>query len=411
LYICHIVLLIRKMINNKRPLYYKQIEPFIGDSLVKIIVGQRRVGKSHVLLQVKDEILERNSNATIVYINKEDYQFDWIRDYHDLMNYLDPFIKSGEKIHLFIDEIQEIESFEKAIRSLQITNNFDIYCSGSNATLLSGELATMLAGRYIEIRVYSLTYLEYLEFHKKTDSTESLWSYLQFGGMPHLVNLKEDEDVYLEYLKSIFDSIILRDVVTRYNIRNVRFLQDLIRFIADNVGSLVSSNKISEYLKSQKISLLPKTILEYLIHLESVYFIERVKRTEIGGKKIFEIGDKFYFEDLGIRHAIHPFKIQDINKILENAVFHHLKCMKYEVYIGKKGDKEIDFVASKKGILIYIQVAYLLIEQSTIDREFGNLLLIKDNHRKMVVSMDEIPHSNEQGIEHWNVRNFFGEFK
>jgi predicted AAA+ superfamily ATPase len=393
-----------------RPIYYKQIEPFIGDSLIKVIVGQRRVGKSNLLLQVKDEIVVRNPDAKIIYINKEDYQFDSINDYHDLMQYLESDIQSNQKIALFIDEIQEIQSFEKAIRSLQITGNFDIYCTGSNATLLSGELATLLAGRYIEIRVFSLTFLEFLEFHKKENTQESLWAYMKFGGLPHLVNLREDEDVYLDYLKSIFDSIILRDVITRYNIRNIHFLQNLIRFIADNVGSLVSANKISDYLKSQKIPLLPKTILEYLSNLEKVFFIERVKRKEIGGKKIFEIGEKFYFEDLGIRNAIKSFEIQDIHKILENVVFHHLRCMRYEVFIGKMGDKEIDFIAQKKDVIIYIQVAYLLIEPKTIEREFGNLLQIKDNYRKMVITMDELPISNQQGIEHWNVKRFLSEF-
>jgi predicted AAA+ superfamily ATPase len=393
-----------------RPIYYKQIEPFIGDSLIKVIVGQRRVGKSNLLLQVKDEIVLRNPDAKIIYINKEDYKYDSINDYHDLMHYLELDVQSNQKIALFIDEIQEIQSFEKAIRSLQITGNFDIYCTGSNASLLSGELATLLAGRYIEIRVFSLTYLEYLEFHKKENSMVSLWSYMKFGGLPHLVNLREDEDVYLDYLKSIFDSIILRDVITRYNIRNIHFLQNLIRFIADNVGSLVSANKISDYLKSQKIPLLPKTILEYLSNLENVFFIERVKRKEVGGKKIFEIGEKFYFEDLGIRNAIKSFEIQDINKILENLVFHHLRCMRYEVFIGKMGDKEIDFIAQKKEVVIYIQVAYMLIEPKTIEREFGNLLQIKDNYRKMVITMDELPLSNQQGIEHWNVRKFLSEF-
>lgn len=393
-----------------RPIYYKQIEPFIGDSLIKVIVGQRRVGKSNLLLQLKDEIVDRNPDAKINYINKEDYQFDAINDYHDLMHYLESDIQSNQKTALFIDEIQEIQSFEKAIRSLQITGNFDIYCTGSNASLLSGELATLLAGRYIEIRVFSLTYLEFLEFHKKENSMESLWSYMKFGGLPHLVNLREDEDVYLDYLKSIFDSIILRDVITRYNIRNIHFLQNLIRFIADNVGSLVSANKISDYLKSQKIPLLPKTILEYLSNLENVFFIERVKRKEVGGKKIFEIGEKFYFEDLGIRNAIKSFEIKDIHKLLENVVYHHLRCMRYEVFIGKMGDKEIDFIAQKKDVIIYIQVAYLLIEPKTIESEFGNLLQIKDNYRKMVITMDDLPISNQQGIEHWNVRKFLSEF-
>ena len=398
------------MKNIERNIYYKQIEPFIGDTLIKVIVGQRRVGKSHVLLQVKEEIIRRNPDAIVVYINKEEYTFDSIRDYTDLMVYLQPHIDSGKQINLFIDEIQEIESFEKAIRSLQVSGRFDIYCSGSNASLLSGELATFLAGRYIEIRVFSLCYTEFLTFHQKEENQQSLMEYLRYGGMPHLVNLRQSDEVYFEYLKNIFDSIILRDVVTRFNIRNVRFLQDLIHFLADNVGSLVSANRISDFLKSQRIALLPKSILEYLHFLEQVYFVERVKRAEIGGRKIFEIGEKLYFEDLGMRHAIVPFNIKDINKILENVVYHHLRCMRFDVHIGKLDDKEIDFIASKNGKKYYIQVAYLLIEPSTIEREFGNLRLIKDNYPKLVVSMDDVPINDSNGIEHWNIRTFLTTF-
>ena len=394
-----------------RELYFKQIEPFIGDSLVKVLIGQRRVGKSHLLEQIKDKVLEISPSTQIIYINKEEYQFDGIRDYVDLMEYLDESIKTGNKYALFIDEIQEINSFEKAIRSLQTTGNFDIYCTGSNASLLSSELATLLSGRYIEIRVYSLNYKEYLEFYNTTDSVQSFMHYVQFGGMPHLINLKDDPQVYRDYLIGIFDSIILRDVVSRYKIRNLRFLKDLIHFISDNIGSLFSANRISDYLKSQKINIQPKIILEYLHYLQQVFFIDGVKRNEIGGKKIFEIGEKYYFEDIGMRNAIVSFKPQDINKVLENVVYHHLKTMKYEVYVGKMGDKEIDFIAQKNGKKHYIQVAYLLIEQTTIEREFGNLAKIKDNYPKMVVSMDEIPLSNMNGIEHLTIRNFLLTFE
>jgi predicted AAA+ superfamily ATPase len=395
---------------KRRPLYFEQIQPYINDRLIKIITGQRRVGKSYVMNQIKDEILEQNSDANIIYINKEDYAFDAIKNYVDLMYFLEPTIKSKEKTYLFIDEIQEIEEFEKAIRSLQLTDQFDIYCTGSNASLLSGELATHLAGRYIQIRVHSLSYVEYLDFHNCEDSTETFLEYLQFGGMPHLINLRKSKEVYYEYLRNIYDSIILRDVVARYKLRNVNTLQNLIQFLSDNVGSLFSATSISSFLKSQKISLLPKTILEYTELLQLVYFIDGVKRAEIHGKKIFEIGEKFYFEDIGMRNAIIPFQIQDLNKLLENIVYHHLKCMQFDVYIGQLGNKEVDFIATKNDQKYYIQVAYLLIEDTTIEREFGNLEAIKDNYPKLVITMDDVPMSNSNGIEHWNIRKFLLNF-
>jgi hypothetical protein len=395
---------------NKRPLYFEQIQPYINDRLIKIITGQRRVGKSYVMNQIKDEILEQNSEANIIYINKEDYAFDAIKNYVDLMNFLQPTIKSKEKTYLFIDEIQEIEEFEKAIRSLQLSDQFDIYCTGSNASLLSGELATHLAGRYIQIRVHSLSYVEYLDFHNCEDSQETFLEYAQFGGMPHLINLRKSKEVYYEYLRNIYDSIILRDVVARYKLRNVNTLQNLIQFLSDNVGSLFSATSISSFLKSQKISLLPKTILEYTELLQLVYFIEGVKRADIHGKKIFEIGEKFYFEDIGMRNAIIPFRIQDLHKLLENIVYHHLKCMQFDVYIGQLGNKEVDFIATKNDQKYYIQVAYLLIEDTTIEREFGNLEAIKDNYPKLVITMDDVPMSNSNGIEHWNIRKFLLNF-
>jgi predicted AAA+ superfamily ATPase len=395
---------------KRRPLYFEQIQPYINDRLIKIITGQRRVGKSYVMNQIKDEILDQNSDANIIYINKEDYAFDVIKNYVDLMNFLEPTIKSKEKTYLFIDEIQEIEEFEKAIRSLQLSDQFDIYCTGSNASLLSGELATHLAGRYIQIRVHSLSYVEYLDFHNCEDSTETFLEYAQFGGMPHLINLRKSKEVYYEYLRNIYDSIILRDVVARYKLRNVNTLQNLIQFLSDNVGSLFSATSISSFLKSQKISLLPKTILEYTELLQLVYFIDGVKRAEIHGKKIFEIGEKFYFEDIGIRNAIIPFRIQDLNKLLENIVYHHLKCMQFDVYIGQLGNKEVDFIATKNDQKYYIQVAYLLIEDTTIEREFGNLEAIKDNYPKLVITMDDVPMSNSNGIEHWNIRKFLLNF-
>jgi len=276
---------------------------------------------------------------------------------------------------------------------------------------LSGELATTLAGRYIQFHIHSLTYKEFLDFHELSASNKTLYDYIKYGGMPHLVNLRRDEEVYYEYLKNIYDSIILRDIVARYNIRNVHFLHNLIEFLADNIGSIVSAKKISDYLKSQQISIMPQTVLDYLVYLESVFYVERVKRKKVGGKKIFEIGDKFYFEDLGMRHAIIPFQQKDINKVLENLVFHHLRANGYRVFVGKIGNHEVDFIAKKQEKTVYIQVAYIIIDEKTHEREFENLLKIPDNNPKYVISIDEFAENSYKGIFHWSILKFLLEFE
>lgn len=388
---------------------FKKVEPHINNGLIKIVVGMRRVGKSFLMLQIIKEIKRQQPEPNIIYINKEDYAFDAIKSYADLIGFVDARLQPMSN-YLFVDEIQDIVHFEKALRHFQLKENIDIYCTGSNANLLSDEFATLLSGRYIQIRVFSLNYKEFLQFHRLTDSSESLFAFIRHGGMPHLINLKADESVYYEYLKNVFSTIVLKDVIARYNIRNINFLRDLIIFLADNIGSLVSAKRISDYLKSQQLNIQPRTVQEYLHYLESVMFIDRVKRAEIGGRKIFEINDKFYFEDLGMRNALYAYQQKDISKLLENLVFHHLRTHYYEVFVGKAGDKEVDFIAEKDNKTIYIQVAYIISDEKTHHREFSNLLHINDNHRKLVVSMDEFASGNYKGIEHWHVRKFLVEF-
>lgn len=394
-----------------RQSYHDRIEPHISNGLIKVFVGQRRVGKSYILFQTIEYIKKSIQDSNIIYINKEDFEFDGIKTYADLIKYVESQKSESHKNFLFIDEIQDITDFEKALRHFQAKDNYDIYCTGSNAKLLSGELATYLAGRYIKIKIHPLSYLEYLDFHNMEDSDTSLQTFLKFGGMPHLINIRNDENVYFEYLQNIFDSIVLRDVVERYKLRNVRFLTDLVHFVADNTGSLVTAKKISDYLKSQNINIQPKTVLEYIEYLENVFLIKKVKRKDVVGKKIFEIGEKYYFEDLGIRNITTQYTIKDIAKILENIVYNHLSINGYFVNIGKLEDKEIDFIAEKNNETVYIQVAYLITNEKTHEREFGNLLQINDNYRKIVVTMDQIANSNYKGVEHMNIRTFLKSFK
>lgn len=393
-------------IYKKRPYYIDKITPFVGVDLIKVLVGQRRVGKSYILLQLMDMIKTKDKKANIIYINKEENEFDNIADYRDLIAYAEKQIKQGVKNYLFVDEIQDIENFEKALRHLFAKKTFDLYCTGSNAKLLSSEIATGLSGRYIEIPIHTLSYAEFLQFHNLKAGEDSLLKYIRYGGLPFLVNLELIDEVIYGYLQSIYSTIILKDVVARFKIRNVNFLNRLLEYLADNIGSLVSANRISDFLKSQKIKTTPNMILDYLSYLSSSFIIHEVNRADIKGKKIFEINEKYYWEDLGLRNSLVGYKAAEIGQMLENLVFAHLLRLGYKVYIGQLEGKEVDFVAEKEGVKIYIQVAYLISDKVARDREFGNLSAISDNYRKIVVSMDKMTGSDYQGIKHQQIIDF-----
>ncbi|RJQ54872.1 MAG: ATP-binding protein [Nitrospiraceae bacterium] len=391
----------------KRTHYLERIRPFMNKDVIKILVGQRRVGKSYLLLQIMDELIGQGRKKNdILYINKELHEFEAIRDYRDLLRYVKQSAKGRKKIALFIDEIQGISQFEKALRDLQAGGGYDIYCTGSNADLLSGELATYLSGRYVEIEVYSLSYPEFLIFHKLENTEDSLLKYIKYGGLPYLINLELSDEVVYDYLKSVNNTILFKDVVARYNIRNVAFLERLVEYVADNAGSLVSAKKISDFLKSQKTKISPNVVLNYLSFLSGAFLIFKVRRSEIGGKRLFEINDKYYFQDCGLRHALVGYRLSDISKVLENIVYMHLRVSGYTVTVGQMGTKEVDFVAEKKGEKLYVQVAYLMPDKKTWDREFGNLLRISDNYPKFVVSMDRMIDGSEKGIRHMHITQF-----
>ncbi len=390
-----------------RSLYIDKVKPYIGKTLIKVLTGQRRVGKSFLLMQIRDIIKEKEPNTQIIYINKEQNEFSSITDSISFFAYLKEKVIENNKVALFIDEIQDIENFEITLRDLATRGNYDIYCTGSNANLLSGELATYLSGRYIEIRVFGLSYSEFLLFHNLTDSVANFNDYIKFGGLPYLINLNHEVQVAYEYLTSIYSTILLKDVVSRFNIRNVKFLENLISFLANNIGNIVSSKKISDYLKSQKINISTQVVIDYLGNLEASFLINKVKRTGIEGKKIFEIGEKYFFEDIGIRNAIAGYNVNDIHKILENIVYLHLRMAGYTVSVGVEGNNEIDFIAQKAGERIYVQVAYMLINETTVKREFGNLLKIQDNFPKYVITMDEITETTSyKGVNRMHIKDF-----
>lgn len=392
--------------NIPRKKYLDRMVPFIDKQIIKVFTGQRRVGKSYLMLQIADLIKRAHPKANIVLINKEDYAFDHIKTHHDVIKYLEQVPGKQSKTHLFIDEVQEIEGFEKAVRSLTATGRFDIYLTGSNSELLSSDLAGKLSGRYVEIRVHPLSYEEFLLFHRLEKGPDSLEKYIRYGGLPYLVNLQLTDEQVFGYLKNVFDAVVLKDVVSRYAIRNINFLTRLIEYLADNVGSLVSAKKISDFLKSQHINLSPNTVLNYLTYISGSFFVNKTQRTDIAGKKIFEIGEKYYFEDLGMRHVVTNFKQVDINKILENLVYSKLVDAGYTVYVGQLDHAEIDFVGESGGKRIYVQVAYIISSDNVAKREFGNLLQIRDNYPKYVVTMDAMARGNVAGVIHLHVLDF-----
>ena len=389
-----------------RTSYLDRVIPFIGKPIIKVFTGQRRVGKSYLLFQIITLIQQKQANATIIYINKEDLSFSFLKTAEDLHQYVLAKKHQSEKTFVFIDEIQDITDFQDALRSLLLHQDLDIYCTGSNANLLSSDIAGKLSGRFIEITVYSLCYVEFLQFHQLTDSKATLNLYFKYGGLPYLKNLPLTDEVVFEYLKNIYNTIVYRDIINRYAIRNTVFLEQLVIFLAAHTGSLFSAKKISDILKSQKTNMPPNQVQIYIQHLVNAFLIHKVSRFDIVGKRIFEIGEKFYFENLGIRNGIWGYRLEDKGKIIENVVYNHLLSSGYQVKVGTINTQEIDFYCEKNGEKKYVQVALSLNEQKTLDREFGNLKLIKDNYPKEVVTLDAYSGNSVEGIKAVDLRTF-----
>ena len=391
--------------------YRKRISRYIGKDLIKVLIGQRRVGKSYLLFQIADDIRQLFDNPNIIYINLELNEFESLTTSQEFYDYVKSKAVGNDLNFLLVDEIQLLPEFEKALRSLLAEGGFDIYCTGSNANILSGELGTYLGGRYIEIPVHALTYMEFLHFHKLKSSDETLIKYLKYGGLPYLINLELSDEIVFDYLLNISQSILYRDVVSRFEVRNVDFLNRLMKFLASETGNLISARNIVKYLKSQNINISITAVLNYLNYLASALLVSATKRSDIQGKKLFEVGEKYFFNDLGLRNSIAGFSPFDLGLIVENAVFLHLKSCDYFVLVGKMGDKEVDFIAEKQGQKVYIQVALRITEKETMTREFGNLLSIKDNYPKYVITLDEFSGASYEGILHLPLRIFLSEFK
>jgi len=391
----------------ERENYLQQLAVWIDKPVIKVIIGQRRVGKSMFIFQIMEHIRQSNPEANCIYINTENEEYQYIRNYENLQKEINANLKKDVRNYLFIDEIQDISEFERALRNYLSKNQCDIYITGSNSQLLSGELATFLSGRYVEFKIHPLSISEFCLFHNLPKNNDTLLKYFRYGGMPFLRHLPLEDLMVNEYLQSIYSTILLRDIAERYDIRNIHLLKNLSRFIADSEGTIFSSLSISNYFKSLNLQISPKTILEYTSYLLNSFIVNQVERYNLIGKKILTSGGKLYFEDFGLRNSIvGGFKLTDIQKILENAVYMHLVRNRYKVFVGQMRDKEIDFIAERGSERCYIQVAYKLQLNKTIDREFGNLLNIKDNFPKMVITMDELAGTNYQGIQHIHILDF-----
>lgn len=386
--------------------YVDRLLPYVGKNVIKVLTGLRRVGKSYIMFLIMRYIQEHFPQVKIVYINLESLEYDAIRDYRDLAAYIDSQIEGAAQSAIFIDEIQEVQSFEKILRSLLLREGVDLYVTGSNSKLLSSELATVLTGRYIEIQVNSLSYPEFLDFHRLDNSDASLEKYMRYGGMPYLVNLALDDQVAYEYLHTVHSSIVYRDVVERFSIRNINFLERLVAYLADAVGNIFTSKKISDYLKSQGGAVQPGTVQIYADYLAQAYIVSKARRYDIAGKRLFEIGEKYYYGDVGLRNSLVGFKPQARGQVVENLVYNHLKYLGYNVDIGMDGVREIDFVASRNGEIRYVQACLSLDREATVEREFGNLIRIADNYPKYVVSLDASFSGTYEGVIHLSLRDF-----
>ena len=385
-----------------------KIEKYLGRETIIVLVGQRRVGKSCLMKLLYEKKASQKEN-NVIYIDKEKREFDFIKTYQDLNAYLDQRVKQDKHNYILIDEIQDISEFERSVRSFRTDPDTDVIITGSNAAMLSSELSTLIGGRFKEIYIQPLSYNEFCEFHGLTDSDNTLGKYLQYGGMPGLVKMGLDEEDIREHQIDIFNTVLLKDVIMRNQIRNVPFLSNLVRFLADNTGKLISANSIAKFMRSEGKSITPTLITNYISSLCEAYIIKKVNRFDIHGKRIFESNDKYYFADHGIRNAIAGGTREgDIEKVMENIVFQHLLRLGLNVFVGQLQAGEIDFVCTKPdGYRIYIQVAYIVIDEATRKREFGNLQSINDNYPKYVVSMTPMVTKNDhEGITHLHLRNF-----
>ena len=395
-----------ELINREN--YTQQIEQWLGKQIIIVLTGQRRVGKSMCLRLIAQEA-QKEKDANVIYIDKEDAAFDTIRTYSDLNEYIEAHYAGNKHNYILIDEVQDITGFEHSVRSWIKQPSTDVVLTGSNAKMLSSELSTLLAARYIEIPIHALSYTEFLHFHQLPDSDESLEKYMLWGGLPYLrlIGINNTEQI-TDYLQSVYNTVVLKDIIQREQIRDVTALLNICRFVSDNIGKLTSPNSIMNYLRSQGEKLSASVIQNYLNYFTNAYLTYKVSRYDIHGKQLLENNEKYYFEDLGIRNVlVRSRQTNDIEKRIENVIYIHLLRCGYKVRVGQLRNAEIDFVAERNDQTIYIQATYLVSNEEVEKREFGNLQAIHNNYPKMVVSLNPLnTNSNIEGIAHLHLREF-----
>ncbi|MDI9470318.1 MAG: ATP-binding protein [Bacillota bacterium] len=392
----------------RRSNYINRIKPFIDKPIIKILVGMRRVGKSTLLQQISKEILGHIEEDNKIYINFESFEFSEISDAKDLFSYIKSRVGNNEdKFYLFFDEIQLIKNWERAINALRVNFNCDIYITVSNSSLLSGDLSTLLAGRYVEFEIKPFSFLEFRDLYADLKLTDKdlFNKYLQFGGMPVLKYFNFEEDPGFKYLRDVYHTVIVKDVLSYHNIRDVDLFKRILAFTIENMGHTFSANSIKNYLKNESIKVSVDTVINYLEMCRQAFILDKVSRYDCVGKRILKVDEKYFINDHGFREAVGFSNIRDIERTLENIVYNELKSRSYDVNIGKVNEHEIDFIASKNKEIEYYQVAYLLESEKTRESEFGVYKNISDNFPKYVLSMDENDFS-QNGIRHKNVIRF-----
>ena len=385
-----------------RPNYYNKLERLLGKGVLIVLTGQRRVGKSYVMKELVARKGEQ-PDANVIYIDKEKTAFDFIATYKELVTYLDEKIDKSKHNYILIDEVQEILEFERGLRNYYGESSIDIVVTGSNSDILSSELGSMLSGRYVEVFIQGLSYAEFLQFHNMEDNEAALTKYINYGGLPglRLFGLDNAEGIN-DYLQGVYNTVLVKDIIKRKKVRNVPFLENLVKFIADNIRKPMSATNIQKYMASNESDVSKNLILKYMKAIHEAYLATAVSRYNIHGKKLLETNDKFYFGDVGIRNFITGGRrAGDVEKIVENLVFQHLVRLGYDVKIGQLYSTEIDFVGTKGDEVVYVQAAYLITEEKTFEREFGNLMPIKDSYPKYVISMTPYMDSSKwKGIIH-----------
>ena len=389
----------------KRTEYLEKLKKIKDMQIIKVITGVRRCGKSTLLSQFRNFLIESGVlEEQIISINFEDLKFEDLKDYKLLYQYINERLVPNKKNYIFIDEIQEVENFQRAVDSLFIKDNTDIYITGSNAMMLSGELATLLSGRYIEISILPLSFSEYLELDETQDVRQTWNKYFENGGFPYAIQIKDD-DIRKDYLTGIYNTVLLKDIVARNKVQDITLLESVVKFLFENIGNIVSPKKIADTLVSYGRKTTSSTVENYIEALKSSFILYKAGRYDIKGKQYLKSLEKYYIVDIGLRKLLINKKHSDIGHILENIVYLELIRRGYTVYIGKIGDLEIDFIAERNNEREYYQVSATILDENTFKREIMPLKKVKDNFQKFIISMDEI-NLSEDGIKHINILDF-----